>query len=92
MRWHNFGSKPTKSLKELQSEVDKLKEAEKNVQSYNELQNEKAKIIKEIKQEGFKARHKKALAIISKGEQIGSNIYRKYKSPARKLLKKYILP
>jgi uncharacterized protein (UPF0335 family) len=73
-RWHSFGRTHTKSLSELKNEVEKLKEAEKNIKSYSELQQEKEKIMSDIKKEGFNIRHKKALAIINKSESIGRNI------------------
>ena len=75
MRWKSFSSKkPTKSLKELKSEVEKLKEAESKVKSYQELLKEKERIKKEIKKEGFKMRHRNALAIIHSAENIGKRI------------------
>ncbi len=79
MVWHPLGSrqKPTKSLAKLKAEVDKLKEAEENVKSHEVLQSEKEKLIKEIKKEGFKLRHRKALAIIHNAESITGRIARK---------------
>jgi hypothetical protein len=75
MTWSKIsGSSPTKSLKELKNEVNKLKKAEKNVESYEKLQQEKAKIQQEIKQGGFRMKHKKALSIIGKAEGIMGNI------------------
>lgn len=77
MRWKRFGSRPAKSLTELKAEVAKLKEAEEKTKAYEALQNEKQRIQKEIKKEGFKIKHKKALAIIRRSEEIAGNIGRK---------------
>lgn len=76
-------SKPKKSLAELQEEVRKLKEAREAVKSYNELQNEKSKIQREIRSEGFKVRHKKALGIINGGLGIGRSIGTGIKSASK---------
>lgn len=81
-KWKSFisgtkKSKPKKSLTELKDEVEKLKKAKSNVESYEKLQAEKKKIQTEIRQEGFKMRHKKALGIINKGIDIGKNISKK---------------
>jgi chromosome segregation ATPase len=91
MRWKNFGSKPTKSLAELQTEVDKLKKARETIKNYNELQDEERRIKKEIDQEGWKLRHRKALSILNRAkiESLGivSDVKKLSKS---KTAKKYI--
>jgi len=91
MRWKRFGSKPTKSLAELKTEVDKLKEAEAKTETYQELQKEKERIQKEIKQQGFQIRHRKALSLIHSAENIMGRIEKTAKSKkAKKLYKKYL--
>lgn len=88
MRWKKFGSRPTKSLAELKAEVDKLKEAEAWTKAYETLQDEKEKITKEIKKEGFKIKHRKALAIIHDAESIIGRIGKKAMPYAHRYLKK----
>jgi len=86
MRWKSFTrkSKPTKSLKQLRKEVDNLKKANKKVKSYQELLKEKEKIKSEIKREGFKVKHRNALAIINSGLNIGKKIGKGLKWSAKK--------
>jgi len=91
-RWKRFGSKPTKSLAELKLEVNKLKEAEKNTEAYQELQREKEKIQKEIKKEGFQIRHRKALNILKRADSIAESIYKKSKPYVKKGLKELKKP
>lgn len=88
-KWKYFSSKPKKSLVELETEVNQLKKAENNIKKYRELQDEKAKIKAEIKREGFKERHRKALSIISKAENVVKNIHKTVTSPkAKRFVKK----
>jgi len=89
--WKKIGKPPTKSLTELEAEVDKLKEAETNIKKYNELQLEKQKIQSEIQKEGFKQRHAKALSIINRAENIMGKTHKLVTSPkAKKFAKKYL--
>lgn len=76
-KWLSMGgnkSKPKKSYAELQHEIDELKKAKQKVKSYDELLQEKKRIQQEIRQEGFKMKHRKALSIINNGIRIGKSI------------------
>ena len=63
MMWHKFGSKHAKILTadELKEQVLKLKAAEEKTRDYAKLQNEREKLLKDIKKEGWNIRHRKAL-------------------------------
>ena len=87
MAWKSFGrksSKPKKTLKQLQDEIDKLKAARDHVKSYNELESERTKIQRQVKQEGFKLKHKKALSLINKGQSFASKSYKSATSKSSK--------
>jgi len=88
MAWKSFGrktTKPKKTLKQLQEEITKLKNARDHVKAYNDLESERQKLRRQVKQEGFKLKHKKALSLINKGQSFAS---KSYKSATSKKAKK----
>lgn len=93
-KWNFFGGrreKPKKSLSQLQKEVDDLKKAKEKVQSYEELQKEKQRIQQEIRAEGFKLKHRRALNIINRGISIGESTYKQATSKKAKRFYKKVL-
>lgn len=89
-QWRSFGSssmkkiKARKSLSELEAEIEALKKARDSVKSYNELEKEKAKLKQEIRQEGFKQRHKTAFTIIDRAQGLAQKTYANATSPKAK--------
>jgi prophage DNA circulation protein len=89
-RWHSFGSKskPAKSLTELQAEIEKLKKAKEAIKNYDALQEEEKRIKQEIKQEGFKLKHKRALSILNTASIVAHGIAKDAEKIVKKEMKK----
>ena len=77
-----------KSISELEREVKGLKKALDKTKKYSSLEQERKKIMKDIKKEGWKRKHKKALSILHKAGLLAKQTYKTAKPYAKKLKKR----
>lgn len=82
--------KKQKSITELQNEIDALEKAKENVRKYNDLVERQNKLKKEIRQEGFKMKHKRAISILNRtAKTLESSARSGYKTATSKKAKRF---
>lgn len=94
-KWKSFGGSmkkipKKKSIAELEREIAELNKAKENVNKYNDLVEKQKSLKQDIKKEGFKLRHKRALSILNRSASALESVAKRgYKTATSKKAKRF---